>query len=289
MATEVNGARDVLILPGLTGHVRTRYWAKPGDGAGQDWAIQDEEPTGVLGRMSLPTVDGRWAVPTSFAASPPRGPLAGACLRDVMRRALTFRDEGGTDLLWVSDRPGPGLSRQPVHSSQPKPHPVSCSHFTGMVTAGWEYRSTTYVADQNSRTGWYVPYGAPIGPGQELVIWQACLSAQTFFTMGDVWASDGTDIAAGDILFFSEHDPEKSWKQVRAGTKLPYFGNVYHTALYLGGGSVIQAATPTSPTGVYARPLAGLSDTLSLVARPRWAPPAGTGMSVWIDGYETPL
>lgn len=282
-------ALDLLQRPGLTGRVRTRGWSWDADGAGQDWQIHDTAPAGRAGLMALPTVDGRWAVPTSFATAPPRRPLGGAGLQDVMRRAYTFRDQGGTDLRWSGQRPGPGLSIAPVHSSQAKPYPVSCSHFIGMVTAGWEYASTTYVADANTRTGWYVPYGQPIGPGQQLIIWQACLSARFFFSAGDMWATDGTDIARGDLLYFCQHDPEKTWERAQHGEITAYFANVYHTALYVGDATVLQSATPTSPTGVYEAPLSGLASTLALAARPRWAPPQDTALSIWLDDHETPI
>lgn len=279
--------RDLLSATGLSGSVSTRGYYRRADGAGMEWRIASAPPAGALGLVSVPTADGGVAVPTGLPSGPPRPAQHSGAVSDLLRRAYTFRDEGGTDLRWNAQRQGPGLSRTPVHSSQPKPYPVTCSHFVGMVLAGWEYRTTTYVADSNTRTGWYVPLG--VEP-RRAEIWQAHRLARLLFVRGDLWFTDGTDIERGDLLFFAEKDPERSYERVRTGAVQPYFGNVYHVAINLGGGRLLQSATPTSPTGVYETEMyRSLRETLCWAARPAWTPPQGTAMSAWIGQHECPL
>lgn len=284
--TTLDRVRDLLNGRGLSGDVTTRGWSFPGDNAGMTWRIQDEKPAIPTLSFTIPTLDGKWAVPTGFASQPPRPPTPEPYLSDVLRRARTFKDEGGTDLKWESTRKGPGTSPTPVHSTYSKPYSVTCSHFTGMVAAGWEYKTTTYVADQNTRTGCYNPYG---GDPTKMNLWQAWLSARWFFSNGDLWACTEGQIAPGDFLFFAEQDPEKSFASARAGTITPYFGNIFHVSIYLGGGLMLQSATPTSPTGVYEEPLNGyLKNSLRFAVRPRWRPLAA-GVDLWDGGYELPL
>lgn len=285
--TTLDRVRDLMLSRGLSGEVTTRGWSFPGDKAGMTWRVQVEKPELPVLSYTIPTADERWAVPTGFATEPPRPPMSGELLEDVLRRARTFKDEGGTDLKWESTRKGPGTSPTPVHSTYEKPYSVTCSHFTGMVLAGWEYRTTTYVQDRNERTGWYVPYG---GDPAKMNLWQAWLSARWFFTQGDLWACDRDQIAPGDLLFFAEQNPEKSYPKALTGELTPYFGNIFHVSMYLGGGLMIQSATPTSPTGVYEEPLNGyLKNSLRFAVRPRFRPPDDVLTSIVSGGHEAAL
>ena len=280
----LNSARELLTSTGLSGAVRTRGWAFATDGASQNWEIL---PTISDNRLALPTKDGKWAVPTDFLRTPPRPPIREEVLEDVLRRARTFKYEGSTDLKWDGTGRGPMASKEPVHKILPKPYPITCSHFVGMVLAGLEYTSTTYVRDSNVKTGYFVPYGAP---AESLNLYQAWLSARWFFINGDMWWSDGTDIAPGDLLFFSHQDPESTYDRVREGKTTPYFGNIYHVSLYMGANTMIQSATPTSPTGVYELSFTkSYKDDFRLAVRPKWRPPMKSLLGLLYNGHENLL
>lgn len=186
----------------------------------------------------------------------------------MLHRALTFRDQGGTDLVWEGGgRAGP-LFGSVVHKRYQAPYPVSCSHLVGMVIAGLEYATTTYVIDQNTPAGWRVPLGdtSPV----RAQIWQAHRIARFFYRQRSLWLTNGEGIAPGDVLFFSRQNPEGKNADIIAGRQREaYFGNVYHTGIYLGGGRVLHSTGPTSPTGVWDAPLTGdLAATLTWAARP---------------------
>ncbi|WP_139738337.1 hypothetical protein [Actinomyces wuliandei] len=225
-------------------------------------------------------------MPIGLPTSPP--PVAHtAAVTDMVCRARTFMDEGGTSLVWDATRRGPGLSPTPVHSTTTTPMPITCSHLVGMLLAGWEYQSTTYVQDVNERTGWYSPLGVePV----RAPIWQAHRCAHHFWRRGRLWlVEDPGTLRTGVVLFFSQHDPESTWTAVLARTARPYFGNVYHTAIYLGGGDILQSTGPSSPTGVWEADLDSLAPTLAWAARPEWIPPEHTSLSVLTDGLESPV
>lgn len=268
--------------------VRTQGYTRENDGAAMSWRMQREKPAEALyQRISVPTANGGWAVPTGVPTAPPRAPYAPSA-EDMIRRGWTFQTEGGKDLIWEgTGRQGPLWGGVPVHRRYQKPYPITCSHFTGMLMMGWVYGSTTYKIDEPYSAGWYIPLEGLTATRAE--IWQAHRQARWFYNHGDLWLSDGSDMARGDIVFFSEQNPEKQNDRVKAGTGDAYFGNIFHVAQYLGGGKLLQAATPTSPTGVYEEPWEGyLKGTTSWVARPSWAPPKGTHTSLW-DGEKEVL
>lgn len=282
-------ARDIMNGSGLPTELETTGFSREGDGGGMRWRVQGSAPDGVMALVSLPTADGQWAVPVAPPVRPPRRPNQAAA-EDMIRRGFTFRDEGGRDLVWEGKgRAGPLWGGTPVHRRYSKPYPITCSHFTGMLMMGWEYSSTTYVVDTPRQVGWYVPLEGQTPAQAE--IWQAHRQARLFYRRGDLWLSDGSDLERGDIVFFSQQDPEGQNAKVRAGENDAYFGNIYHVAQYLGGGQLLQAATPTSPTGVFEVPLSSLRSTLSWVARPAWVPPPGdrVRVSVWQGVSEVPL
>ena len=276
--------KDLYNRSGELGAVVTTGAVKEGDGGGMEWDVRSEKPGGVLGLVSVPCADGKWAVPVNVPAAPPRPPNKPAG-EDMIRRGYTFRDEGGKDLVWEgTGRAGPLWGGTPTHRRYSKPYPITCSHFTGMLMKGWEYSSTTYVVDESYSTGWYIPLEG-MTPAQA-EIWQAHRQARLFYRRGDLWLSDGTDLHRGDFVFFSNNNPEEQNDNVKAGKTDAYFGNIYHVAQYLGDGKLLQAATPTSPTGVYELHLSSLRSTLSWVARPAWAPPKGSHVSLWVNGNE---
>lgn len=279
----LNSAREILNSTGLSGAVRTKGWSFDRDGAGLDWFISDktDEPN-----LALPTLDGKFATPF-FTSTPPRGPLTGEALSDVMRRAKSFKYDGWTDLKWESTRKGPMTSPTPVHKTYPKPYSVTCSHFVGMVLAGYEYNSTTYVVDKNYTTGWRVLYGKP---PEQMNIYQSWLEARWMFVNQYMWRASIDQIAPGDILYWCEPDPENSYARARQGVITPYFANNYHVGIYCGGKVVIQSATPTSATGVYETTLTDtFASKMTLAARPVWSPPPGKRLSLIDRKYENRL
>lgn len=280
--------KDIYNGLGLSGEVTTTGYVTEGDGGQMRFRIQDAAPEGIMGRVSVPTADGKWALPQGLPTQPPRQPLEAAA-EDMIRRGYTFRDEGGKDLIWEgTGRQGPLWGGQPVHRRYSKPYPITCSHFTGMLMMGWAYSSTTYVVDEPFRAGWYIPLEGQGAVGAQ--IWQAHRQARLFYRRGDLWLTDGSDLQRGDIVFFSEQNPEKQNENVKTGKADAYFGNIYHVAQYLGGGKILQAATPTSPTGVFEAPYAGhLKNTSTWAARPSWVPPEGTVLSVVDDKREVPV
>lgn len=285
--TTLNNARELLNSTGLSGTVETKGWSYDGDRAGMTWVIRDSAPSGPELSYAIPTLDGKYAVPTGFATTPPRPKVPSEILRDVLRRAQTFESDGGTNLKWRGGGSGPMTSADPVHKVMEKPYPVSCSHFSGMVAAGYEYNSTTYVVDKNFRTGAYVSYGRP---PEKMSIYQAWLAGRWFFTNGDMWACTKDQLRPGDFAFFAEQDPEKSYAKARSGELTPYFGNIFHVGIYLGGDRIIQSAYPTSPTGVYTTSFdALLNRSLRFAVRPRWIYHGSPAVRVQSDGYENPV
>lgn len=80
-------------------------------------------------------------------------------------------------------------------------------------------------------------------------------------------------VRPGDILFFSKQNPENSNSQVQRGEVGAYFGNIHHTALYVGDGKVMHARS--KGLGVVVEDLnASLAKD---VTRPEWVPAGGGG------------
>lgn len=268
--------RTLMNSTGLSGRVTTKQWSKNGDGAGLNWDVVTEKPTGIRERIAIPTADGRYAIPVDFKYPPLNHQLPKEYENDILVRAHTFMYQGGTDLKWGGKGAGPMTTKEPIHKVRSKPYPITCSHFTGMVAAGYEYTSTTYVADENSVTGAYIPFD---DKPENLNIYQACLTAQKYYTMGILWlVTDDFQPKPCDLLFYAMPDPEGSYAKARAGTEPPYFGNVYHVGIYVDGDKIIQSAYPDSPTGVYIASYREMRNTLTFVARPKW---------VW--GPENPI
>lgn len=267
--------------------VQCTGYTKEGDGAkGMTFRMSpgSAQLSSLEKLISVPTANGGWAVPTGVPTSPPRTPQVEAA-EDMIRRGYTFRDQGGKDLVWEgTGRAGPLWGGTPTHRRYSKPYPITCSHFTGMLMKGWEYSSTTYVEDESYATGWFIPLGNQTPAAAE--IWQAHRQARLFYSRGDLWLSNGSDMERGDIVFFSQQNPEGQNDKVKAGTADAYFGNIYHVAQYLGDGKLLQAATPTSPTGVYEVAWSTLSSTTAWVARPAWSPPPSTRAFLW-DGKSS--
>ena len=162
--------------------------------------------------------------------------------------------------------PSPLTSSGVVHSSQTAPYPITDASFVGMTLMGWDYSHTTYVADENTRVGSWVDFGQTAGSE----LGQSHALARWFYTHGDLWLNTDDEYQRGDILFFSKQSPGG------AGTTGDYFANVYHSAIYLGGGMIAHSSD--SGTGVVVESLSSsLKQDLSLVARPSWqAAPASS-------------
>ncbi|MDO5093985.1 MAG: hypothetical protein Q4D79_11315 [Propionibacteriaceae bacterium] len=265
-ATTVNTIADLMNSSGLSGTVFTRGEEKVGDGGALSFTISATKPTGKLGHVAIPLADGKWAVPNNLPPKPLNS-VDSAAVADALKRAQTFAD-AGNDLVWDATR---AVRKSPLagvitHQVTPKPYPITCSQFVGMVLIGWDYEHTTYVADQNTRVGHWVDFGHnPIGSR----IWQANNLAAWFYANGDLWFDQEQQYEAGDVLFFSKQDPEGSNAKVRQGEAEAYFGNIYHTALYLGDGKIMHAAE--QKRGVIIQDLEpSLAETLTFVARPKW-------------------
>ena len=247
--------------PDVTGTVTTAGDEAPGDGAGMTYSVTGELPAGDLGYVAVPLANGQWAVPQGLPTQPAR-PYDATAFEELSARAQTFAD-AGTSLIWDASRPSP-LTGQNVYSTTSSPYPVTCSSFVGMVVAGWDYEHTTYVADENTRVGRWVEFGKPI---EEYRYLDANGLASWFYANGDLWLDTGESYQPGDILFFSK---QGVGEQPTNGNRT-YFGNVYHTAIYLGNGEVMHSTGADSGAGVYR---ARLSETLkadvSFVARPHW-------------------
>ncbi len=245
---------------GLTGTVATRGHATPGDGGSLTYRVGADRPGQAAGALAVPLADGRWAVPVSVPTRPPR-PADVAAAADAVARARTFA-AAGRDLVWDPSRTTP-LSGTVVHRTSTKPYALTCSSFVGMVLRGWDYPHTTYVTTSNTAVGRSVDLGA----GTDL--WQAHKLARWFVGHGDAWlATDRSQLRPGDVLFYATPKAET----LDGG----YFGNVYHTGIYLGEGRIIHSYGVDSGAGVVE---GRISDAdwahVALVARPRWsAPPA---------------
>lgn len=259
---------DLMGASGLSGTVSTSGDEAPGDGSGMRYSISTTLPEGSAGDISVPLADGRWAVPQGLPTSAPRSSDAAAA-EDLITRATTFYD-AGSQLIWDSSRTTP-LTGDVVHDVTSAPYGITCSTFVSMVLLGWDYEHTTYVADQNTQVGYAVDFGVEPETSK---LWRANNLASWFYGNGDLWLETDGNYERGDILFFSEQDPEGRGEQVRSGKEDTYFGNVYHAAIYLGDGMLIHSTgvgDGVNITGMSSE----LEAELSFVARPQYVPSAG--------------
>lgn len=200
----------------------------------------------------------------------PSLPLAGAELQEtdhatreaVIRVALTYV-EAGDGLVWKADGDaGAGLG---TPYNTPKPHNITCSHFTGLVSLGIPYDKSRYVQETNEVAG-------PTGNlNQAVGMWQAHRQAWGLAIQGRLKAYD--QAAPGDLLFWASENPEGSWTrfaQPENRNYVPYFGNVYHVALSVGGTQIIQSSHPGSHGGVYVTRFDPEVNPPTFVGRPEW-------------------
>lgn len=253
----LDSTADLLWVRGLSGTITTLGTVSAGDGGAMSYSVTDSLPAGDLGDIAVPLVDGRWAVPEGLPTAPRTVPDP-AAVEDTVARAMTFA-AAGEALHWDSGRATP-LSDQVVHDTQTRPYAVTASAFVGMVLRGWDYEHTTYVAGGNTQVGQAVDFGTTSGAE----LGQASRLARWFYAHGDLWLDTDGQYQRGDVLFFSN--------QEHAGTQpggAPYFGNVYHTAVYLGDGRLVHATGPTTSAGVHVDALSpSLQADLTFVARP---------------------
>ena len=253
----LNSTADLLRVRGLSGTVATLGTVSAGDGGAMSYSVTDSLPAGDLEDIAVPLADGRWAVPEGLPTAPRTVPDP-AAVEDTVARAMTFA-AAGEALHWDSGRATP-LSDQVVHDTQTRPYAVTASAFVGMVLRGWDYEHTTYVAGGNTQVGQAVDFGTTSGTE----LGQASRLARWFYAHGDLWLDTDGQYQRGDVLFFSN--------QEHAGTQpggAPYFGNVYHTAVYLGDGRLVHATGPTTSAGVHVDALSpSLQADLTFVARP---------------------
>ena len=253
----LDSTADLLRVRGLSGTITTLGTVSAGDGGAMSYSVTDSLPAGDLGDIAVPLADGRWAVPEGLPTAPRTVPDP-AAVEDTVARAMTFA-AAGEALHWDSGRATP-LSDEVVHDPQTRPYAVTASAFVGMVLRGWDYEHTTYVAGGNTQVGQAVDFGTTSGAE----LGQASRLARWFYAHGDLWLDTDGQYQRGDVLFFSN--------QEHAGTQpggAPYFGNVYHTAVYLGDGRLVHATGPTTSAGVHVDALSpSLQADLTFVARP---------------------
>ncbi|MDO5287446.1 MAG: hypothetical protein Q4G45_11600 [Actinomycetia bacterium] len=271
----------------LTPVVATRWSANQKQGYPQLFQILDKEPTDpALKRIGVPLTGGRYAIPANLRHEAPAAPTQN--LQDVVDRSRSFV-AAGRNLEWTADpeKPSPVATHEVVHDLYDAPWGVSCSAFAAMVLYGYSYESTTYVASKNTVVGSGIDFGPEHGTPRMM---GANRLAQWFHNNGRLWMPKSqklddvvAGLAVGDILFFSHQKPEN--KDQNTGE---YFGNVYHTAVYIGHGTVVHSYGPTTPSGVVEEPIqkAPMGE-LSFIARPDWQP-SGSGWSLqptpWIQG-----
>mgnify|MGYP000900192642 FL=1 len=275
----LDSTADLLRVRGLSGTITTLGTVSAGDGGAMSYSVTDSLPAGDLGDIAVPLADGRWAVPEGLPTAPRTVPDP-AAVEDTVARAMTFA-AAGEALHWDSGRATP-LSDQVVHDTQTRPYAVTASAFVGMVLRGWDYEHTTYVAGGNTQVGQAVDFGTTSGAE----LGQASRLARWFYAHGDLWLDTDGQYQRGDVLFFSN--------QEHAGTQpggAPYFGNVYHTAVYLGDGRLVHATGPTTSAGVHVDALSpSLQADLTFVARPHGVtvstglPDQGDGQPAQGDG-----
>ncbi len=277
----LDSTADLLRVRGLSGTITTLGTVSAGDGGAMSYSVTDSLPAGDLGDIAVPLADGRWAVPEGLPTAPRTVPDP-AAVEDTVARAMTFA-AAGEALHWDSGRATP-LSDQVVHDTQTRPYAVTASAFVGMVLRGWDYEHTTYVAGGNTQVGQAVDFGTTSGTE----LGQASRLARWFYAHGDLWLDTDGQYQRGDVLFFSN--------QEHAGTQpggAPYFGNVYHTAVYLGDGRLVHATGPTTSAGVHVDTLSpSLQADLTFVARPHGVtvstglPDQGDGQPAQGDGPQ---
>ncbi|MDO5076329.1 hypothetical protein [Corynebacterium sp.] len=268
--TKLQDVEDLMDTPGLDGKVVTEDHTEANDNAGMTFTVQDQQPAGAKGAVSVPTVDGKWAVPSDIP-NRPTNPVDKQASDSAIARAKTFVN-AGTDLRWSTQKPSPITTSEVVHERYTKPYGVTCSSFVAMVLMGWDYNSTTYVSDANKSVGPWIDFGDNgVATDPNLDLWQAHKLAKWFHTHGDLWLDDGTrrGLEPGDLIFLSEQKPEG--KDANTGT---YFGNVYHVALYVGDNKVVHSYGESSGAGVVEQELNDyLRNHTSFIARPQWSKP----------------
>ncbi len=265
-------------LPGL---VWTRGSATWNDGFPQLFQILDSPPAETsLQRIGIPLQNGRFAVPAQLRRDVPAAAAPDQTTHDVVARAQTFV-AAGRNLIWDAKRKAPLMTAEPVHKlyKEQPPYPITCSNFAAMLLYGYSYSSTTYVADQNTVVGAAIDFGKEQGTSRmvganRLALW--------FQNNQRLWLPSSQDpnevvkqLAVGDILFFSRQRPEGKDENTGA-----FFGNVYHTAVYVGNKQVIHSYGPKTPGGVVQEPITKIPmGELSFVARPDWKLPGVDGWS----------
>ncbi|RJF41968.1 hypothetical protein D4740_07890 [Actinomyces sp. 2119] len=278
-ATHFDTVADMKAASGLSGTVVTDGDEEAGDGSGMTFQITSTLPEGALGGIAVSLSDGQYAVPQGLATSPSTSPDPEA-VEDLLSRARTFA-EAGDDLVWDSSRLTP-LSGEVVHSTMSRPYAVTCSSFVGMALAGWDYSHTTYVADENSQVGYGVDFGGVL---EDKGFWSANNLASWFYANGDVWLGSEGGYEPGDVLFFSEQDPRGQSDSVQADDV--FFGNVYHTAIYLGDNQLIHSTGPSADSGVVVTQFwASLEADLSFVARPSWGDSSSVFSATQDEGQD---
>ncbi|MDO4888521.1 MAG: hypothetical protein Q3979_07460 [Actinomycetaceae bacterium] len=258
---QVETVEELMNTKGLSGRIATSGHSSADDGAGMTFSVTSSRPSGTSEDLAVPLADGKWAVPTNLPTKPTRQPNA-AAVEDEIARAKTFAVPE-SELIWDASRATP-LTNQVIHKKLDKPYAVTCSSFVGMVLQGWDYQSTTFVSDKNTRVGAWVDFGAE--GSRPATLGQAHKLAAWFYANGDMWVDNGQgQFQRGDILFFSKQAPEG------ADTTGTYFANVYHVAIYLGDGKVIHSAGRSTGAGVVEGQLTDyLRSDLTFVARPAW-------------------
>ncbi|AYD89220.1 hypothetical protein D4740_07895 [Actinomyces sp. 2119] len=263
-ATQYDTLYDLLQASNPSGTVWTRGDELAGDGAGVTYAVESSRPSGRLGNVSMLLANGKWAVPQSFSTQPARS-TSTAAADDLISRGQSFVD-AGTRLGWDGNGLTP-LTGQVVHQVASEPYAVSCSTFVGMAVLGWDYQHTTYVADQNTKVGYYVDFGDGFETSRA---WSANNLASWFYARGDVWLDVDNHYERGDIMFFS--DPDRNAVTGGGVGARTIFGNVYHAAIYLGDGMLMHSTGVAAGQGVHVSKMWNfLKKDLSFVARPAWS------------------
>ncbi|MHA3225676.1 hypothetical protein ACV7JQ_07000 [Globicatella sulfidifaciens] len=125
-------------------------------------------------------------------------------------------------------------------------YPIVCSDLTGLALSGVPYDKSRYINASGENTPVYdwsmLHWFKERNPGEALLVsdLDAHTLAKAAFQQGCLYTpnSDWSNMRRGDILFFSQTVEERGY-----GETDEQFLNIYHIAIYNGGGQIYQASS----------------------------------------------
>ncbi|WP_316669615.1 hypothetical protein [uncultured Propionibacterium sp.] len=214
------------------------------DGSDQEYSVTDTREGGKYGEVSTHLQNDKWAVPAGLQ-NHSRTQIDSTAVQAELSVARSYV---GVELTQ-------SLSWSESSYRQTGSYYDYCAYLS-LILKGYDYQQASSTGEHGTKAGEGIDFGQ-FSKSEELK--KAPGLASWFYSHGDVWLSTNSEsYQAGDVLFFSE----------QSSTEVS-FANVYHAALYLGNGKILDCEK--SPSGKYTiveKEFSGeLKAHLSIVAR----------------------